>query len=259
MIPGIDVAHWQKQVDWHEVAESGVKFAFCKATEGVGYVDPTFKKNWHGIKSAGLMRGAYHFARVSKSDTLLEDAEAEANHFCDTVLNECPGKLLRDGDFPLVLDIEWDKRAKGIKGREIVIWVRRFLHVVNTRTGRPPIVYTGPSFWKYRLVSTMDFAGYPLWSANYRKRIKQIPGWPAKIWQFTGKGTCPGIRGKVDRNWWLGDWAELQKFTDWHEEIKVVIPLALQESAPLFANSIAALVQFWQGVARRSKEGKPIA
>jgi len=33
MIPGIDVSHWQKTIDWKKVKKSGVRFAFFKATE----------------------------------------------------------------------------------------------------------------------------------------------------------------------------------------------------------------------------------
>ena len=33
MIPGIDISHWQGVIDWAKVAQSGVKFAFIKATE----------------------------------------------------------------------------------------------------------------------------------------------------------------------------------------------------------------------------------
>ena len=33
MIPGIDVSHWQGDIDWLKVAQCGVKFAFIKATE----------------------------------------------------------------------------------------------------------------------------------------------------------------------------------------------------------------------------------
>src|SRR5215472_886920 len=64
---GPDVSSYQPNVDWSAVAASGCRFAFAKATEGVGYVNPYFAQDWTGIAAAGMVRGAYHFARPSQS------------------------------------------------------------------------------------------------------------------------------------------------------------------------------------------------
>jgi lysozyme len=72
---GIDVSHWQGDVDWFAVARGNVKFAFAKASEGNVTVDPTFKQNWSGIQVADLIRGAYHFARPGR------DAETQARRY----------------------------------------------------------------------------------------------------------------------------------------------------------------------------------
>ena len=58
---GIDVSHYQGDVDWAAVRAAGYTFAFTKATEGTDEVDPMFAANWAGIDSAGMTRGAYHF------------------------------------------------------------------------------------------------------------------------------------------------------------------------------------------------------
>ena len=60
---GIDVSHYNGEVDWFSVSDSDVKFAFAKATEGTSMVDDRFANNWKGMGDAGLLRGAYHFAR----------------------------------------------------------------------------------------------------------------------------------------------------------------------------------------------------
>jgi hypothetical protein len=64
MIRGIDVSHHNGPLDWHALAASlRLDFAFAKATEAEGFTDPRFRSNWAGIAEAGLVRGAYHFAR----------------------------------------------------------------------------------------------------------------------------------------------------------------------------------------------------
>ena len=70
-IHGIDVSRYQQRISWEAVKEMQVNeiklsFAFIKATEGNGNVDPFFKRNWKKAKEAGITRGAYHFFISSK-------------------------------------------------------------------------------------------------------------------------------------------------------------------------------------------------
>ncbi len=51
-VEGIDVSHWQGDIDWSSVYNSGKKFAFAKATEGVGFIDPNFDKNMNEAHAA---------------------------------------------------------------------------------------------------------------------------------------------------------------------------------------------------------------
>jgi hypothetical protein len=58
-----------------------------------------------------------------------------------------------------VLDIEWGG-VKEIRTPDILEWCTEFLQVVDARLGRRPIIYTGPSFWKFRLGSATAFKDY---------------------------------------------------------------------------------------------------
>jgi GH25 family lysozyme M1 (1,4-beta-N-acetylmuramidase) len=42
-------------------------FGFAKATEGLGWTDPTFRANWATLKAEGRVRGAYHFFHPAES------------------------------------------------------------------------------------------------------------------------------------------------------------------------------------------------
>ena len=67
-IHGIDVSKYQGDVDWSAVADSGVKFAWIKATEGGDRVDPQIEANWvAGAGAVGIPRGAYHFVYWCRS------------------------------------------------------------------------------------------------------------------------------------------------------------------------------------------------
>src|SRR6185503_694264 len=54
-IHGIDVSKYQQTIAWEEVQAMQVKniklgFAFMKATEGIGNVDPSYHRNWRRAK-----------------------------------------------------------------------------------------------------------------------------------------------------------------------------------------------------------------
>ena len=90
-LTGIDVSHFQGEVDWQAVA--GVRFAFIKATEGLADIDPRFRQNWQDSRAAGLLRGAYHFLHPNL------DARQQAAHFLSVV-------NLDDDALPPALDVE---------------------------------------------------------------------------------------------------------------------------------------------------------
>uniref|UniRef100_A0A7S1AKY3 Lysozyme n=1 Tax=Noctiluca scintillans TaxID=2966 RepID=A0A7S1AKY3_NOCSC len=186
---GIDVSHYQGTINWNSVKSSGVSFAMAKATEGTSYTDPMFNTNWNGMHSAGLVRGAYHFARPGS------DAVTQADHFVNTVNNA--GGITSGNTLQLVLDLE---TTDGLGSAAVLSWVEAFMARVKSLTGRPGIIYTGYYFWNddVRGSSCLDA---PLWIAAYSSS-PSIPspwggvGWA--FWQYSDSGSVSGISGAVD-------------------------------------------------------------
>src|SRR5438477_33983 len=74
---GIDVSSYQGSgINWTSVKNSGVVFAWAKATEGQTVNDGDFTINESHGKSAGVYMGAYHFAHPE-----LHSPSVEASHF----------------------------------------------------------------------------------------------------------------------------------------------------------------------------------
>lgn len=199
-LDGPDVASWQHprnaSIDWFAVRGAGQDFALVKATEGLNYVNPFYVGDSVGIKAAGLVRGTYHFARPALNP------EAQATFYAATAL----GNVL-PGDLPPVLDLE---DAGGLNPAQLQDWTRRFLNTVQQLSGRQPIIYTYPYFWRTAMGNTREFANYPLWIAHYGVQRPDIPGgWNRyTFWQTTSKGRLPGIQGDVDLNVFGGSPAE---------------------------------------------------
>src|SRR6187399_2877714 len=64
---GHDVSSHQGDVDWPRAWGAGARFAYVKATEGVGYRNPRFAQQYNGSNRIDMIRGAYHFARPDVS------------------------------------------------------------------------------------------------------------------------------------------------------------------------------------------------
>ncbi len=202
---GIDVSHHQETVDWGAVAASGVHFVYCKATEGVDYVDPLFLENWRGARAAGLRVGPYHMFRPEDA------AEDQVTNLVTTL--ETAG--YEPGDLPPVLDIESVSTIAEVSRDELHTRVVAMLREMEERLGRRPVVYTNPSFWRGYLSDTYALAGYPLWLADYvdAPRPEELPGWKDwTFWQFTEQGRIEGVPTAVDRSRFNGSATELEVF-----------------------------------------------
>jgi lysozyme len=187
-IKGIDVSHWQGDIDWRKVAADGVKFAFIKATEGTTYIDAKFLTNVSGANAAGIKTGAYHFARFGS----VEEAKEEARHFLNVVSKV---KLT----YPLVLDLEVDQKKVGkTKLTDAAI---AFLEEIEN-AGYFAMLYTGKHFLENNLEEER-LKTYALWIARYNREL----GRHADIWQYTSEGCVNGIIGNVDMNWSYRDFA----------------------------------------------------
>jgi lysozyme len=203
-IPGIDVSHYQSHVDWAAVAEGGVQFAFAKASEGALVPDQYFVDNWSGMKAAGMLRGAYHFFHPNA------DPQAQAANFLKRLAAANGGSaLLAPGDLPAALDIEV---TDGASTAALLAGVSSWLAAIQTATGKRPIIYTYPSFWKSTLGNPATLSDYPLWIAHLNVASPTVPGGWQKwhIWQCD-KQLKPGVPAPItDVNAFNGTIDDLQ-------------------------------------------------
>jgi lysozyme len=198
-VVGIDVSEYQGKIRWSYVDTLEKKYplgyVFIRATVGNDRVDNQFKRNWLGAKENKMIRGAYHYYRPNENS--LEQAEL----FIKTV-------QLKKGDLPPVLDIEKLPKEQSIE--RLKVGLRRWLKAVELHYGVRPIIYTGEKYYDDFLKE--EFSDYLFWIANYNfYREKIQDNW--LFWQFTEKGTVPGIDYNVDVNIYNGDLQQLQYIT----------------------------------------------
>ena len=191
---GIDVSTWNGAIKWGKVAAAGYAFVFGKATEGTSYNDTTYTTNRNGSETAGLVFGAYHFARPVGSTMAgaTTSAISQANHFLAVAAPQ-PGEL------PPVLDLEVTGQLP--KSR-LLAWTLAWLDQIYARTGVEPFLYTSPNFWRLNLGNSTAAAvgGTPLWIAHWTSATQPLVpaqnwngnGWT--FWQWTNCVPVPGIK-----------------------------------------------------------------
>jgi lysozyme len=199
-VKGIDVSHYQGEIDWPTVKASGIAFAFIKATEGTDNVDEMFATNWKAAGKAKVARGAYHFFHPNL------DGAAQARHFLAHATHAT-------GDLPPVLDLEEtdDATAATIR-QEALVWCE----AVETAWGVKPIIYTLPHFANSYLDGKLS--KYPLWVVDLGLLSiwpSDSKGWPKwSFWQHSHRGSVPGIVGDVDLDVFNGSTVEFQLTID---------------------------------------------
>lgn len=201
MIHGIDISHYQGDIDWKKLQNATIEgqplgFIMIKATEGSSRMDENFNDNFYQAREYGFIRGAYHFWSNKSS------AREQAYYFLKQV-------HLEEGDLPPVLDVEHKPEERSVEDfqRDILTW----LHIVEDRYHVKPIIYTYYKF-KTKYLSDRRFDSYPYWIAHYYVDKVEYTG-PWKFWQHTDAGRLPGIKGYVDFNIYNGSYYDLRQLT----------------------------------------------
>ncbi|MCM2576075.1 lysozyme [Streptomyces meridianus] len=201
-VEGVDVSSHQGNVDWAALWNSGVRWAYAKATEGTYYTNDYFAQQYNGSYNTGMIRGAYHFANPDDSS-----GAAQANYFVDH-----GGGWSADGmTLPGVLDIEYNPYGAtcyGLSQAAMVNWIRDFTDTYRARTGRDAVIYSTTDWWTQCTGNNGGFgATDPLWIARYASTPGTLPaGWTYHtFWQYTSTGPIVG-----DHNQFNGAYDRLQ-------------------------------------------------
>ena len=200
-VSGIDVSHYQGQIDWKVMETKNIDFAFIKATEGSQTVDEYFNDNWRNARKTTIPIGAYHFFSFESS------AETQANNYISTV-----GSL--NGSLPPVIDFEfygtYENNPPNIDKTRAEL--HNMLNILEKYYGKKPIIYATRK--TYKMYIKDEFEGYPLWIRNvyYSPDLDMNNKWV--FWQYTDRAVMDGYYGDekyIDMNVFNGTKEEFEK------------------------------------------------
>lgn len=191
---GIDVSAYQGEIDWQQVADSGVEFAMIRLgyrgySQGVIMPDKNFEQNLRGALDAGLEVGVYFFSQAVS----VWEAEEEAQYVLDAIQGY-------DVTYPVAFDWEFiagdTARTDGMGPEAITRCAGAFCDMIR-EAGYHPVVYFNQDlgYLSYQLDRLTD---YTFWLAEYNARPSFF--YHFDLWQYTHTASVPGIEGNVDMN-----------------------------------------------------------
>lgn len=200
---GIDLSYHNQMVDWDKLASSGVEFVMLRCgyrgyTEGGLVKDEKFEEYAAEANRVGIALGVYFFTQ----SVTVDEAKEEANFVLD---------LIKDYDisYPVALDTEYvnDESAR-TNETEIEDDLRSEMAIAFCErikeAGYYPIIYSSEN-WIRRNMNLEMLSDYDFWAAQYQEENDFL--YDFTIWQYTEKGSIPGVNEDVDLDISLVDYA----------------------------------------------------
>ena len=182
---GIDVSHYQGNINWKAVKDYGIDFAFIKCLQGKSRVDECFHTNMRNAIANDIPVGVYVYSKAKTID----DAVAEAKR----AIKECSQYKLT---YPVVFDFEskhFEDMSLAMRGKII----DAFCQTILSDGKYIPMLYSS-RYWLMHMIPAEVVKKYDIWLAEYTTGKPKYTG-DYKIWQY-GVGKVTGIIGDVDMN-----------------------------------------------------------
>ncbi len=153
-------------------------------------LDDSFAKNLSGASEAGIKTGVYFFSQAVSTDEAIEEADA----ILDAIKPF-------DITYPVVFDWEiiYDDKARtdNVPVETLTDSCIAFCERIKS-AGYTPMIYQNKrtTLFKLDLPRLQD---YDFWLAEYNDEGPSYY-YDIDMWQYSCKGTVPGISGEVDLN-----------------------------------------------------------
>ena len=196
VLRGIDVSEHQHEIDWAQVAASGVDYAYVRLgyrgyTEGGLFEDPYFRANVEGALANGLQVSVYFFSQAVSVQEAIEEAEY--------VLAR-----IRDYNITLPVVYDWEKingetasRTDNLDFSILNDCAVAFCDTVKNAGYEPAIYFNRHlGYYGYDLSRMTD---YDFWFALPESSFPNFY-YAVDMWQYSFTEQVPGIAEPTDMN-----------------------------------------------------------
>lgn len=188
---GIDVSKYQGNINW-AAASSAISFAVVR----VGYrsigtgalnIDPKGVQNIQGAKAHGITTGAYFYSTAQSEAQAVEEASLAIQQV------QAAGGV----SMPIFIDWEGNSRTNAVDANTAAAIINAFCTTVRN-SGYRAGLYSDKNHLTHKINMGNVSGGTVIWCAQYNTRCTYSGHYD--MWQYTSKGSVPGINGNVDMN-----------------------------------------------------------
>ena len=178
---GIDISHWQGDINFKKIKKSGVEFAFVRVgsenKDGEFFVDKKFHENMKGLRENKIPVGIYYYSYADSK----EKAKKEAKWVIKQIKKY-------DIDLPVVFDWEnWNHyREYNLSFHSLTEVAESFLNTIES-AGYDGMLYSS----KYYLEEIWYPTKYKIWLAHYTDETNYKGKY--KVWQMCSDAKIDGI------------------------------------------------------------------
>lgn len=187
---GLDVSHWQGNINFQKVKDAGVEFVYIRIGRGNGIgkefvMDSKFKQNIEGFNSVGIPVGLYFYTYAASK----KDAIKEAKWIVENI---------KDYKVDLEIAFDWENwsfyRDFNLSFYELTEVAKAFNKELTKHD------YQGMLYSSKNYLENMWFeVDFPVWLAHYTKQTSYQGKY--KVWQICDNGIVDGIPdNQVDIN-----------------------------------------------------------
>ena len=200
---GVDLSYHQENVNWDELAQSGIEFVILRCgyrgySEGGLVKDEKFDEYAKACNDRDIPLGVYFFTQAVN----VEEAEREAEFTLD---------LIKDYkiSYPVVIDTEYvsDKEARtnleeideDLRSQMCIAFCEKI-----KEAGYYPMIYASEN-WIRRELDFEALQDYDFWAPQYLEENDFM--YDFTIWQYTERGFIKGVDEQVDLDISMVDYA----------------------------------------------------
>ena len=183
---GIDISHWQGNIDFQKVKEAGVEFVYIRVGRGNGIggeyvIDKKFEENIEGFNKVGIPVGVYFYSFANS----VQDATEEAKWVLQQIKNY-------DVDLEIVFDWEnWSSFQEfDLSFKKLTNLASSFGKVVKNK-GYQAMLYSSKNY----LENVWYPVDFPVWLAHYTDNTDYSGKY--KVWQLCNNGRVDGINDNL--------------------------------------------------------------
>ncbi len=179
---GIDVSHWQGDIDYSKVKKAGVEFAFIrvgsqKGIKGEYYVDNKFVRNIKGFNKAKIPVGIYFYSYADSKKTAIKEAKWII-------------KQIKKYDIELPIVFDWENwgmyQEFNLSFYHLTEMANAFIKTVED-AGYEGMLYSSKNYLENIWYET----NHPVWLAHYTNQTNYEGNY--KFWQLCSNGVVDGI------------------------------------------------------------------